>query len=155
MPRSKEVSAGLLVFRHMKAGVEILLGHPGGPFWAKKDDGAWTIPKGLVEPGDDLLSAARREFMEETSLVVDSELFALSPVNQKSGKVVHAFACEADLTLDTFASNTFEIEWPPKSSRRQSFPEIDRIAYFALPIAMTKIIAYQQPFLSELAGRLI
>ena len=154
MPRSKDVSAGLLVFRRMVADVEILLGHPGGPFWAKKDDGAWTIPKGLVEPGDDLLSAARREFTEETNLVVDSELFALSPVNQKSGKVVHAFACEASFKLDTFASNTFEIEWPPKSGRRRSFPEIDRIAYFSLAVAMKKIIAYQQPFLRELESRL-
>ncbi len=154
MPRTKETSAGLLVFRRTGAGIEILLGHPGGPFWAKKDDGAWTIPKGLVEPGDDLLSAARREFSEETNLVIDGEVFALSPVSQKSGKVVHAFFCEADFKLDTFASNTFEIEWPPRSGRRQSFPEIDRIAYFVLPIAMTKIIAYQQPFLRELEGRL-
>jgi predicted NUDIX family NTP pyrophosphohydrolase len=150
MPRTKEISAGLLVFRQTEAGIEVLLGHPGGPFWAKKDDGAWTIPKGLVESGDDLLSAARREFSEETNLVIDGEVFALSPVNQKSGKVVHAFACEADFKLDTFASNTFEIEWPPRSGRRQSFPEIDRIAYFALPIAMKKIITYQQPFLREL-----
>jgi predicted NUDIX family NTP pyrophosphohydrolase len=154
MRHAREVSAGLLVFRRVTAVIEILLGHPGGPFWAKKDDGSWTIPKGLVDEGDDLLSAARREFNEETSLVVNNELFALSPVNQKSGKVVHAFACEADLKLDKFASNTFEIEWPPKSGRRQSFPEIDRIAYFALPIAMKKIIAYQQPFLGELETRL-
>ena len=154
MPRSKEVSAGLLVFRRMTASIEVLLGHPGGPFWAKKDDGAWTIPKGLVEPDDDLISAARREFTEETSFVADGELFALSPVNQKSGKVVHAFACEKNFKLDTFTSNTFEIEWPPKSGRRRSFPEIDRIAYFSLPVAMKKIIAYQQPFLRELESRL-
>ena len=154
MPRSKEVSAGLLVFRRMTASIEVLLGHPGGPFWAKKDDGAWTIPKGLVEPDDDLISAARREFTEETSFVADGELFALSPVNQKSGKVVHAFACEKNFKLDTFTSNTFEIEWPPKSGRRRSFPEIDRIAYFSLAVAMKKIIAYQQPFLRELENRL-
>jgi predicted NUDIX family NTP pyrophosphohydrolase len=154
MPRSKEVSAGLLVFRRMTASIEVLLGHPGGPFWAKKDDGAWTIPKGLVEPDDDLISAARREFTEETSFVADGELFALSPVNQKSGKVVHAFACEKNFKLDTFTSNTFEIEWPPKSGRRRSFPEIDRIAYFSLAVAMKKIIAYQQPFLRELESRL-
>jgi predicted NUDIX family NTP pyrophosphohydrolase len=138
----------------MTAGIEVLLGHPGGPFWAKKDDGAWTIPKGLVEPDDDLISAARREFTEETSFVADGELFALSPVNQKSGKVVHAFAFEKNFKLDTFASNPFEIEWPPKSGRRRSFPEIDRIAYFSLPVAMKKIIAYQQPFLRELENRL-
>ncbi len=138
--------------------LEVLLGHPGGPYWAKKDHGAWTIPKGLVEPGDDLMATARREFTEETNLVADfgtaDDLITLSPVKQKSGKIVHAFAVEADLDLARFASNTFEIEWPPKSSRRQSFPEVDRIAYFALPAAVTKIVAYQQPLLMELQRHL-
>jgi predicted NUDIX family NTP pyrophosphohydrolase len=154
MPRTKEISAGLLAFRRNKSVIEVLLAHPGGPFWANKNDGAWTIPKGLVEPGDDLLSAARREFTEETNLVADGEVFALTPVNQKSGKVVHAFAFEADFRLDTFASSTFEMEWPPRSGRRQSFPEIDRIAYFPLPIATIKIITYQQPLLREIEQRL-
>jgi predicted NUDIX family NTP pyrophosphohydrolase len=154
MPRTKEISAGLLAFRRNKPVIEVLLAHPGGPFWANKNDGAWTIPKGLVEPGDDLLSAARREFTEETNLVADGEVFALTPVNQKSGKVVHAFAFEADFRLDTFASSTFEMEWPPRSGRRQSFPEIDRIAYFPLPIATIKIITYQQPLLREIEQRL-
>ena len=154
MPRTKEISAGLLAFRRQKSVIDVLLGHPGGPFWARKDDGAWTIPKGLVEPGDDLLSAARREFTEETGLVAQGEMLALSPVNQRSGKAVHAFAFEADLRLEAFASNTFEMEWPPRSGRRQSFPEIDRIAYFPLPIAMIKIIAYQQPLLREIEQRL-
>jgi len=153
MRRSKEISAGLLVFRR-RNGIEVLLAHPGGPFWAKKDDGVWTIPKGLVEPGDDLIAAARREFTEETNLTADGELVPLAPVNQKSGKTVHAFAFEADFDLARFASNEFEIEWPPKSGRRQSFPEIDRIAYFALPIAMTKILPYQQPLIRELERRL-
>jgi predicted NUDIX family NTP pyrophosphohydrolase len=153
MRRSKEISAGLLVFRH-KPALEVLLAHPGGPFWAKKDDGVWTIPKGLIEPGEDLLAAARREFNEETNLTTfDGELIALKPVNQKSGKIVHAFAVEADLQLATFASNTFDIEWPPKSGKRQSFPEIDRIGYFTLPAAKTKIIAYQLPLLDELEAR--
>jgi predicted NUDIX family NTP pyrophosphohydrolase len=152
MRRSKEISAGLLAFRR-KAELEVLLAHPGGPFWAKKDDGAWTIPKGLVEPGDDLIAAARREFTEETNLTADGELIALAPVNQKIGKAVHAFAFEADFDLARFASNEFEIEWPPKSGRRTSFPEIDRIAYFALPIAMTKILPYQRPLLRELKQR--
>ncbi len=152
MPRSKEISAGILAFRRGD-GLEVLLAHPGGPFWAKKDDGAWTIPKGLVEPGDDLMTAARREFAEETNLTADGELIALDPVNQKSGKRVHAFAYEADFELAGFASTSFEVEWPPRSGRRQSFPEIDRVAYFALPVAMTKIIAYQQPFLRELERR--
>jgi len=153
MSRSKEVSAGLLAFRRRNE-VEVLLAHPGGPFWVKKDAGAWTIPKGLVEPGDDLVTAARREFTEETNLTAHGDLIGLTPVNQKSGKTVHAFAFEADFDLAAFASNTFDIEWPPRSGRRQSFPEIDRIAYFTLPIAMTKIIAYQQPLLRELERRL-
>src|SRR5580704_181188 len=150
MPRAKEISAGLLAFRRDKSVIEVLLAHPGGPFWAKKDDGAWTIPKGLVEPSDNLLSAARREFAEETNLIAEGDVFALTPVNQKSGKVVHAFAFEADFGLETFASNTFEMEWPPRSGRKKSFPEIDRIAYFPLPIAMIKIIAYQQPLVREI-----
>jgi predicted NUDIX family NTP pyrophosphohydrolase len=153
MRRSKEISAGLLVFRRRPA-LEALLAHPGGPFWAKKDDGVWTIPKGLVEPSENLLAAARREFSEETNLtIVDGEPTALAPVNQRSGKVVYGFAVEADLELSTFASNTFSIEWPPKSGKRQNFPEIDRIGYFALPVAKTKIIAYQLPLLDELEAR--
>src|SRR4029077_8649826 len=106
MPRETQISAGILAFRR-RPELEVLLGHPGGPFWAKKDDGAWTIPKGLVEPGDDLIAAARREFTEETNLTANGELFALTPVNQKSGKLVHAFAIEADFDLGAFASNTF------------------------------------------------
>jgi predicted NUDIX family NTP pyrophosphohydrolase len=152
MRRTKEISAGLLAFRRSNA-LEVLLAHPGGPFWAKKDAGAWTIPKGLAEPGADLLITARREFTEETNLVADGNFVALTPVNQKSGKAVHAWAFEADFDLAAFASNSFEIEWPPKSGRRRSFPEIDRIAYFTLPIAMEKILNYQQPFLRELQTR--
>ncbi|MGB6342566.1 MAG: NUDIX domain-containing protein [Xanthobacteraceae bacterium] len=153
MRRSKDISAGLLIYRRGN-GLEVLLAHPGGPFWVKKDDGVWTIPKGLVEAGNDLIAAARREFTEETNLTADGELTALSPVNQKSGKTVHAFAFEADFDLARFASNEFQIEWPPRSGRQQSFPEIDRIAYFALPIAKVKILLYQRPLLEELERRL-
>ena len=152
MPRAKQISAGILAFRR-KPEVEVLLAHPGGPFWAKKDAGAWTIPKGLVEPGDDLVAAAQREFTEETNLVAQGDLVELAPVAQKSGKLVHAFAVETDFDLSQFASNTFAIEWPPKSGRRQNFPEIDRIAYFALPMAQLKIVAYQLPLLAELEHR--
>src|SRR5271155_5428532 len=120
---STATSAGLLAFRR-KAGLEVLLAHPGGPFWTKKDDGAWSIPKGLAEPGADLLATARREFSEETNLTPQGDFLALMPVKQKSGKVVHAWAFEADFDLAPFASNTFEIEWPPNSGRRRSFPEI-------------------------------
>jgi predicted NUDIX family NTP pyrophosphohydrolase len=152
MRRTKEISAGILAFRRRK-GIEVLLAHPGGPFWAKKDDGVWTIPKGVVESGEDLFATARREFTEETNLAVSGDLIALAPVNQKSGKAVHAFALEADFDLSHFASNSFEIEWPPKSGRRQSFPEIDRIAYVTPPVAAMKIIAYQLPFLREVERR--
>jgi predicted NUDIX family NTP pyrophosphohydrolase len=152
VPRQKPISAGILAFRR-RPELEVLLAHPGGPFWAKKDAGAWTIPKGLVEPGDDLLTAARREFTEETNLVAGGSMIELAPVTQKSGKLVHAFALEADFELSQFASNTFAVEWPPKSGRRQDFPEIDRIAYFALSIAQLKIIAYQLPLLAELERR--
>ena len=152
MPRQKPISAGILAFR-LRPELEVLLAHPGGPFWAKKDAGAWTIPKGLVEPGDDLVAAARREFTEETNLVAAGNMIELMPVMQKGGKRVHAFALEADFELSQFASNTFTVEWPPKSGRRQSFPEIDRIAYFALSVAQQKIIAYQLPLLAELESR--
>jgi len=143
------ISAGLLAFRR-RAEIEVLLAHPGGPFWAKKDDGAWTIPKGLIEGGGEPLATARREFTEETNLVAASELIPLAPVKQKSGKIVYAWAFEADFDLAKFASNTFEIEWPPNSGKRKSFPEIDRVGYFTLSAAMTKILAYQQPLLLEL-----
>jgi predicted NUDIX family NTP pyrophosphohydrolase len=153
MPRRREVSAGLLVYRR-KPALEVLLAHPGGPFWARKDDGAWTIPKGLVEGGDDLRTTARREFREETGLRITGDLIALEPVRQKSGKLVHAFAVEADPPLDGLRSNEFELEWPPKSETMQRFPEVDRIAWFGLRAAEKKIIAYQRPLLRELARRL-
>jgi predicted NUDIX family NTP pyrophosphohydrolase len=153
MGRKVEVSAGLLAFRRSH-GLEVLLAHPGGPFWARKDDAAWTIPKGLVEADADLLVTARREFAEETNFIAAGPFIALAPVKQKNGKVVHGFAFEAELDLGAFASNDFEIEWPPRSGRRKNFPEIDRIAYFAMPVAMTKIIRYQQPLLRELEVKL-
>ncbi len=153
MTRIGKISAGLLAFRRSN-GLEVLLAHPGGPFWAKKDDGVWTIPKGLVEPGADLLTTARREFIEETGLTPAGEFIDLPAVKQKGGKAVHAWAFEADFDLALFASNTFEIEWPPKSGRRKAFPEIDRIAYFALPVAETKILGYQRPLLQALVERI-
>jgi predicted NUDIX family NTP pyrophosphohydrolase len=154
MSRTSDISAGLLAFRR-KEQLEVLLAHPGGPFWAKKDEGVWTIPKGLIEADADLLATARREFTEETNLSAAGEFIALAPVKQKSGKVVHAWAFEADFDLASFASNTFEMEWPPKSGRRQRFPEIDRIAYFTLASAKIKILPYQLPLLRELGERLV
>jgi predicted NUDIX family NTP pyrophosphohydrolase len=151
MSRRSQVSAGILVYRR-KDGLEVLLAHPGGPFWAKRDDGAWSIPKGLVESGD-LLACARREFTEETGLVAEGEFVPLSPVKQKSGKTVHAFAVESDFDVSRCRSNYFSAEWPPRSGKWKSFPEIDRVAYFDLATALTKILDYQRPFLVELAHK--
>lgn len=128
--------------------------HPGGPYWRKRDDAAWSIPKGVVESDTDLLAAARREFAEETGLVAQGDFIALRPVRQKSGKLVHAFAVEGDFDLARFVSNRFEMEWPPKSGRTASFPEADRAAYFGFDAALRKIIPYQHPLLFELRERL-
>lgn len=150
-PRT-EVSAGILAYRR-KRGLEVLLAHPGGPYWRSRDEGAWSIPKGVVESGD-LLACARREFNEETGLHANGDFVALTPRRQKSGKTVHAFAIEADFDLSGFVSNRFEMEWPPRSGETQAFPEVDRIAYFTLPIARRKILPGQRPFIEELARRL-
>lgn len=152
MARRDQVSAGLLAFRR-GTELEFLLAHPGGPYWAKRDDGAWTIPKGLVRP-DDLLKGAQREFTEETSFTAAGPFVPLAAVKQKSGKTVHAFAFEGDYDADEFSSNLFEMEWPPKSGKTKRFPEIDRLGWFAYDAAMRKIIAYQRPFLIELASKL-
>lgn len=143
------LSAALLVWRRTGEQPEFLLAHPGGPFWAKRDEGAWTIPKGLVEPGEDPLAAAFREFAEETGLDVAGDPVRLAPVKQKGGKVVAAWMVEADPDLAVFRSNTFELELPRGSGRRVSFPEIDRIAWFAPEAALAKIIPGQAPILRE------
>ena len=152
MSRRDQISAGLLAFRRRERP-EVLLAHPGGPYWARRDAGAWTIPKGLV--GDDeLLDAAVREFNEETGFAARGPFIPLKPVKQKSGKTVHAFAFEADFDPSQMSSNRFEMEWPPHSGQRRSFPEVDRLGWFRLPEAMRKIIAYQQPFLRALSAEL-
>lgn len=144
-------SAGLLLYRPSPAGIEVLLVHPGGPFWAGKDDGAWTIPKGEIEDGEDPLAAARRELTEETGFEVDGEAIPLDPVRQPSGKVIHAWAVRADVDPTKLESNTFSVEWPPKSGRYQDVPEVDRAAWFAIPDARRKILKGETPFLSQLA----
>ncbi len=148
MSRRNDVSAGILAFR-LRRGLELLLGHPGGPFWRGRDDGAWSIPKGMVESGDPL-ACAKREFNEETGLTANGPFMALTPARQKSGKLVHAFALEADFDLSGFSSNAFEMEWPPHSGKQQRFPEIDRVAYFDLATARRKILPGQRPFIEEL-----
>jgi predicted NUDIX family NTP pyrophosphohydrolase len=143
-------SAGMLLYRIRDGVLEVLLVHPGGPFWAKKDAGAWTIPKGEIDPGEDAQAAARRELAEETGLEVAGELIALAPVRQRSGKVVHAWAAAADCDPAAMRSNTFSMEWPPRSGKQQAFPEIDRAAWFGLDEARVKILPAQVPLLAEL-----
>ena len=128
MARKADVSAGILVYRETNATLEVLLAHPGGPFWARKDAGAWTIPKGLVELGADLLATAEREFTEETGFVAEGPFVPLAAARQTSGKIVHAFACRGDFDSTKLISHMFEIEWPPRSGQRRQFPEVDRAA---------------------------
>ena len=149
-----KISAGLLMFRHRPGGVQVLLVHPGGPLWKKKDDGYWTIPKGEVDPGEELLAAAKREFQEETGCHPTGQFIPLSPITQKSGKIVHAWAVEGDMDTTLLKSNLFSMEWPKKSGKWKEFPEIDRGEFFDLAAARIKIKPAQAPFLDELAGRL-
>lgn len=147
MPRK---SAGILLYR-MRPDIEVLLVHPGGPFWRNKDLGAWSIPKGEYEDGQDAEAEARREFAEELGFEVTGTLTALGDVKQRGGKSVTAFAIELDIDTRNIQSNTFELEWPPRSGKRQSFPEIDRAEFFALDEAARKINAGQRPLLERLA----
>jgi predicted NUDIX family NTP pyrophosphohydrolase len=133
-------SAGLMMYRKRKGMLEVLLVHMGGPYWARKDAGAWTIPKGGVEPGEDLLDTAKREFTEETGLTASGEFVELGSVKQKSGKIVTAWAFEGDCEPATIQSNTFTMEWPPRSGKQQEFPEIDRADFFGLDAARAKIL---------------
>jgi predicted NUDIX family NTP pyrophosphohydrolase len=149
MPR---ISAGLLMYRIKDGGVEVLLAHPGGPYFAKKDDGAWTIPKGEPDSGEDLLVTAQREFEEETGVKPTAPFIPLQPIQQKGGKIVHAWAFRGDCDPAALKSNTFTMEWPPKSGRQEEFPEIDRAAFYDLAAARKKIKAGQEAFLDELAA---
>jgi predicted NUDIX family NTP pyrophosphohydrolase len=144
------VSSGLLMYRRGAGGLEVLLVHPGGPFWAKKDLGAWTIPKGEVEAGEDLLEAARREFREEVGLEATGPFRPLGAIRQKAGKVVHAWAFEGDCDPATCTSNTMRIEWPPKSGKWASYPEVDRAEFFDLGVAREKINVGQVGLIDEL-----
>jgi predicted NUDIX family NTP pyrophosphohydrolase len=149
MPRTQ--SAGLLLFRRQTAGLEVLLVHPGGPLWARKDEGAWSIPKGEVGPDEDILAAARREVAEETGAHPAGPFFALSPVRQTGGKIVHVWAVESDFDPPSLTSNLFEMEWPPRSGKIRSFPEVDRAAWFDLETAARKILSSQAIVLQHLA----
>jgi predicted NUDIX family NTP pyrophosphohydrolase len=146
MPR---LSAGLLMYRIQDGQLQVFLAHPGGPFYARKDDGYWTIPKGEPDPDEDLLDAAKREFEEETGIDPKGPFIPLTPIKQKGGKLVHAWAFQGDCDAN-IVSNTFTMEWPPGSGRQAEFPEIDRAEFFDVPLAKRKVKAAQDALIDEL-----
>ena len=143
-----------MLFLDPSGDLEVLLVHPGGPFWANKDDGAWSIPKGEFDDDEDPLDAARREFEEETGSAPSGDVIPLEPLRQSSGKVVYAWAVRGDFDPSTLKSNTFSMEWPPKSGRQQDFPEVDRAAWFAIEAAERKILKGQAALLRQLREKL-
>ena len=147
MPKT---SAGILLYKRKDSELRVFLVHPGGPFFAKKDEGAWSVPKGELDEGEDPLAAARREFEEETGCRPEGKFIPLSPVTQKGGKTVLAWAVEGDCVAETITSNTFPLEWPPKSGRMQEFPEVDRAAWFTVDEAKKKINPAQAALVDEL-----
>ena len=151
MPRQ---SAGILLFRRAGGVVQFLLVHPGGPFWSKKDEGAWSIPKGLYEEPENAIDAARREFWEETGATIAGDLVELGKFKQPGGKVISAWAAESDFDVAELRSNTFSLEWPPKSGKQTEFPEVDRAGWFSLTEAAAKITRGQLPILMRLAAEL-
>lgn len=154
MTRRPNVSAGLLLYRRTPRGLEVLLAHPGGPFWAGRDLGAWTIPKGMADPGEDLLDAARREFEEETGIPAAGPFAPLGSVRQKAGKRVHAWAWEGDADADRVTSNTSRTEWPRGSGRWITYPEVDRCAWFDVATAREKILPAQAELIDRLEALL-
>jgi predicted NUDIX family NTP pyrophosphohydrolase len=149
---AKKQSAGILMYRLHDGELEVFLVHPGGPFWAKKDEGAWSIPKGEFEKNDDPLAAAKREFAEETGLSVEGAFRPLTPLKQRSGKTVYAWIVSGNCDPQAIKSNTFLMEWPPKSGNQAEFPEIDRAAWFTIQEATKKFLPSQLPLLEELLG---
>jgi predicted NUDIX family NTP pyrophosphohydrolase len=145
-----KVSAGILLFRRQSAGLEVMLAHPGGPFWAKKDEAAWSIPKGLVDDGEDFLVAAKREFLEETGMTIEGKFLDLGAHKQPGGKTIVAWACEGDFDPGLLKSNTFSLEWPPRSGRMTEFPEVDRAAWYSIDEALVKINKGQKPIIAAL-----
>jgi predicted NUDIX family NTP pyrophosphohydrolase len=148
-----KTSAGILLYRRDADGLRVLLAHPGGPFWRGRDEGAWSIPKGAIEAGESAEAAARREFGEELGAAATAVLTPLGGLKQRGGKWVEAFAMQGDFDVERLRSNTFEIEWPPRSGRQAAFPEVDRVGWFTLEQARTKILPSQQPLLERLIER--
>ena len=142
------------MYRRARSKLEVLLVHPGGPYWRRRDDGSWSIPKGEMNVDEEAATAAIREFAEETGVALTGPLEPLGEIRQRAGKRVLGFAVEGDLDVQTIKSNSFEIEWPPRSGKMQAFPEIDRAGWFDLPVAHAKILEGQRPFLDRLAERL-
>jgi predicted NUDIX family NTP pyrophosphohydrolase len=149
-----KISAGIVLFRKRRAGVEVLLVHPGGPFWARKDAGAWSIPKGLADEGEDRLGAAKREFLEETGMATDGEFLDLGAHKQPGGKTIVAWAHEGDFDPASRKSNAFSIEWPPRSGRMAEFPEVDKAAWYSLDEALDKAARGQRSIIVALAEKL-
>ena len=152
-PSMAQLSAGILMWRRRPGGIEVLLGHFGGPMWASKDDGAWAIPKGMVEEGEDLEACARREFEEELGVRPEGALVPLGRIRQRGGKYVEAFALEGDLDAEAIVSNHFSMEWPPRSGRFQFWPEIDRAEWFGIAAARAKILPSQLAILDLFEAR--
>jgi len=144
------ISAGILLYRFKDGRLQVMLVHPGGPFWRKKDKGAWSIPKGICERGEATIDAAKREFKEETGFEVDGKFIDLGEIRQPSGKIVHVWAVEGDLDTSRIRSNTFKLEWPKGSGKIREFPEIDRGEWFDIEVAMEKITKGQRGFLERL-----
>jgi predicted NUDIX family NTP pyrophosphohydrolase len=153
-PSTSAVSAGLLLFRRSAGHLELFLAHPGGPFWARRDAGAWTVPKGMIDPDEDPLAAARREFEEETGITPVGPFLPLGSVRQKAGKEIQAWAWEGDADADAITSNTIEIEWPRRSGRRLTIPEVDRCAWFDEATARVKMNPAQVELIDRLRGLL-
>ena len=148
---AKKESAGILMYRWRNSTLEVFLVHPGGPFWAKKDAGSWSIPKGELSEGEDRLNAAKREFREETGFLPEGNFLALAPIKQTAGKLVYGWAVRGDCDAKRIVSNTFSMEWPPRSGKRRDFPEVDRAEWFTMEVAKEKILKGQVSFLEELS----
>ena len=154
MPKASKKSAGILLYRRTGGQLEVLLAHPGGPFWKNRDLGAWGLPKGEIDEGEDPYAAARREFFEETGFAPGDSARPLEPLRQPSGKVIQAWAIEGDCDASQARSIVFSMEWPPRSGKQEEFPEVDKVQWFAIPEAERRILPGQAPFLAQLQALL-